>query len=119
MNFHQPTQIYFHQAADLRLRQQVSRPRMLIDRRIWPRVRNLLLFTCSALLAMNLWLGHLLAHLEQALQAKENVRHELMETRIDLQAARDRLYSPDHIQLLASQQLSLYLPGREQVQAYR
>lgn len=118
MNSHYPTQTYFRQAAELGLRQQVSRP-MLIDAKIWPRVWSLLLIICFILLPVNFWLCHLLADLEQALQTEEDIRHELTETRIRLQATRDLMYSPDRIRMLASQQLSLYLPDREQVQVYR
>lgn len=119
MNSHHPTQTYFRQGAELRLRQQVYRPNVLVDTKIWPRIRNMLFIICSILLAVNLWLSHILANLEQALQTGENVRHELTETQISLRATRDQMYSPDHILMLASQKLSLQIPDKEQVKVYR
>lgn len=119
MNSHHPTPTYFRQEAALRLRQQVCRPHIWADARTWLRLRNMLCIICAILLAVNFWLSHILANLEQALQTEENVRHELTETQISLRATRDQMYSPDHIQMLAAQKLSLHIPDKEQIKVYQ
>lgn len=119
MNSYHPTQSYFRQGADLRIRQQVYRRNVFVDTKIWPRIRNMLFILCSILMAVNLWLSHIVANLEQALQTVENVRHELTETQISLRATRDQMYSPDYIVMLASQKLSLQIPEKEQVKVYQ
>lgn len=119
MNFPQQMEPYFSQGADLRLRQQVYRPNILVDKKIWPRLWNLFLLLSSILLAANLWLSHRIADLDQTLQAQENLRHELTESQISLRATRDHLHSADYILAVASQKMALHVPDREQVNALR
>lgn len=119
MNSHHPTQTYFRESANSRFGQQLYQQNVLGYRKLWPALSNMLLVLCSILLAINLWLTHSIANLEQAVQTVENVRHELTDIQISLRASREQLYSPEHVLMLASQKLSLDVPDKEQVKVFK
>lgn len=119
MNSHHPTQTYFRPRASSNFGQQLCQRNVLGYRKLWPAIWNMLLVLCSILLAVNLWLTHIITNLEQAVQTVENVCHELTEIQISLRAKREQLYSPEHVLMLASQKLSLDVPDKEQVKMFK
>lgn len=119
MNFHLPTQSYFRQ--DLSFQQQFYQQKALSpldDTKVWLKVRNMVLFLCPVVFAMNMWLASISDQLEQSIRTVENVRHELTEIQIDLRAKRDQVYSPENVLMLASSQLSLDVPDKERIVLY-
>ena len=119
MNSHHPTQTYFRPRASSSFGQQLYQQKVLGYKKLWPAIWNMLLVLCSILLAVNLCLTHIITNLEQAVQTVENVRHEFTEIQISLRAKKEQLYSPEHVLMLASQKLSLNVPDKEQVKAFK
>jgi len=88
------------------------------DRELWLSVGKILLVLCPMVLAVNLWLASSFNNLEASVQAVESVRHELMDNQINLRAKRAQLFSPERVQMIAAEKLSLHVPGKEQVKFF-
>ena len=69
-------------------------------------------------LAVHLWLAHMYENLERSVWAAENVRHELIDRQINLGAKKIQLSSEEHVRTIAAEKLSLYVPGKDQIQVF-
>ena len=118
MNFHNPAQPYLRPRADSRFRKQLGKQKVFSlsgDRKLWLLVVKMLLVICPMLLAGNLWLSASTNTLEQSVQAVLKVRHELIESRMQLRAKSADLFSPERVRIIAEEQLSPHVPEKEQV----
>jgi hypothetical protein len=121
MNYHNPAQSYFRPMSNMRFQQQLHKQKAFSwqgDRDLWVSVGKILLFLCPMVLAVNFWLASSFKNLEGSVQEVESVRHELMDKQIKLRAQRAQLFSPDRVQPLAAERLSLHVPGKEQVRYF-
>lgn len=121
MNFHNPAQSYFRPMVNTRFRQQLRKQKVFFlpgDKELWLSVGKILLVLCPLVLAVNLWLASSFNNLEASVQAVESVRHELMDNQINLRAKRAQLFSPERVQMIAAEKLSLHVPGKEQVKFF-
>jgi hypothetical protein len=118
MNMHNPAQPYFR---PMRFRQQVRKQKAFSlpgEKELWISIGKMLLVLCPMVLAVNLWLASSFNNLEASVLAVENVRNELMDSQIHLRAKRAQLFSPERVQALAAEKLSLHVPGKEQVKSF-
>jgi hypothetical protein len=121
MNFHNPAQSYFRPLANTHFKNQLQKQKALSwpgDKELWFSVGKMLLILCPIILVVNLWLASSFKNLEVSVQAVENVRHELMDNQINLRAKRAQLFSPERVQMIAAEKLSLHVPGKEQVKFF-
>jgi hypothetical protein len=121
MTVHNPAQSYFRPMVNTQFRQQVQKQKGLSwpgDRELWLSVGKILFVLCPIVLAVNFWLSSSFKNLEISVEEVETVRHELMDKQIKLRAQRAQLFSPDQVQLIAAEKLSLHVPGKEQVKYF-
>lgn len=79
---------------------------------------KLLIVLFPMVLAVHLWLAHCHENLEKSVRAAENVRHEFIDRQINLGAKKTQLSSLEHVRTVAAEKLSLYVPGKDQVQVF-
>lgn len=121
MNIQNPSQSYFRPMANMRFKQQLRKQKALslpVERELWLSIGKTLLVLCPMVLVVNFWLASSFKNLEVSVQAVENVRHDLMDEQIKLRAQRAQLFSPDQVQPIAAEKLSLLVPGKEQVKYF-
>lgn len=121
MNFHNPAQTYFRPTPRSSFHQELFNQRaysLAGEKRLWLSVGKLLLVLLPVVLAGHLWLAHANQNLERRVRGAENVRHQCIDTQIDLVAKKTQLSSVERVRIMAAEKLSLYVPGKEQVQVF-
>lgn len=121
MNFHNPAESYFRPIPRSRFHQELFGQKAFFlagEKKLWLSVGKLLIVLFPMVLAVHLWLAHSHENLEKSVRAAENVRHEFIDRQINLGAKKTQLSSVEHVRTVAAEKLSLYVPGKEQVQVF-
>lgn len=110
------SRVYRPQAATLGTRRQVSTPfRALILKQHIKQICFILLAGIISLFAANYFLNINLSHKTEKLQQAQSIRYQLGNQNIGLLANRARLMSASHINEIAAEKYSLFLPDKDQI----
>lgn len=117
MFINQSVQTCFRPMMPVSTRQQ-SRQKFLSligPKVLWIAVGKMLLLFFPLLFLINFWLSSTAERIAATMLAAEEGRYALMDENIKLRAERARLYSPEHLDKIAANQLALYAPEKRQI----
>lgn len=121
MNIHNSAQSYTPSVANIGIHQQLSGKRAgeLFN---WLKptkgAGRLALIICLVTGALNLSMGGYVGHLSRVATELEGQRHELMDQNITLRAMRASMMTPQSIERVAGEKLSLQKAGAGQIFVY-
>jgi hypothetical protein len=112
MNIQNPVQPYMRPAVQNSSR-RYPRPRrsgVVVDTVVWKPVVKVLLLLLVPVFAVNVYLGSAIRNTESSIAVIENKKYELRLENFELQAAEENLKSPQQIERMAGEKLSLFRP---------
>ncbi len=83
---------------------------VVVDSVVWKPAVKVLLFLLVPVVATNIFIGALIRNADRSISVAENKKYELRLENFRLEADREYLRSPEQIERMAGEKLSLYKP---------